>query len=58
MEKNGEVRAYLAVVHGSCADEREISEATIMAAAVAFCMCVCVCVVGGGGGGRLSNSIA
>ena len=36
MEKNGEVRAYLAVVHGGCADEREISEAAIMAAAVAF----------------------
>ena len=55
MEKNGEVRAYLAVVHGSCADEREISEATIVATAVAFCVCVCG---EGGGGGRLSNSIA
>ena len=39
MEKNDEeVSAYLAVVHGGCADERETSEAAIMATAVAFCV--------------------
>jgi hypothetical protein len=33
------LRAYLAVVHGGCADEREISETAIMTAALTFCVC-------------------